>query len=431
MNAERTTLEAYFYSLLAAAEPTQNGLGMPVFVGQPEFNQIDSGFYGWITDKSNDVIWRSPSDKYTFLNEPLQLPDSSHPILRKLPNTKPDTGLSRFYTVKTDTHIFFIYQYATIWDINDKDDEFLFTLAHASTQFNQELRQFKKTLTIWLSVLILIILLAQSVIFKWGLHPLENIAQQIKKLEKGEINNLRGKFPYEVTPIVNNLNQLLIHEQAQRKRYKNTLSDLAHSLKTPLASIKSQLSNHAHLDAEIEDQIRRMSDIIEHQLRRASNISSQTGVVKEATNLHNVVQRLINSLNKVYFEKNMTAINAVSESGVHFIDEHDAMELFGNIVENAYKYGNKSIRVSSYSNNETIEIKIEDDGKGVEDTQFESILKRGARADTATSGQGIGLAISIDITSSYDGSLRCEKSALGGAAFIIQLPLFTTTIEKS
>ena len=99
------------------------------------------------------------------------------------------------------------------------------------------------------------------------------------------------------------------------------------------------------------------------------------------------------------------------------------MEVFGNICENAFKYGDSKVKVSCEESNTALTVIIEDNGPGVSDNAKSRVLERGARADTVNPGQGIGLAVAVDIISAYNGGIEIETSSLGGAKFMIELPL--------
>ena len=104
-------------------------------------------------------------------------------------------------------------------------------------------------------------------------------------------------------------------------------------------------------------------------------------------------------------------------------DERDLMELLGNVLENAFKYGRSQVAVSFSNGSGMLQIDIADDGEGVSPELRQTILKRGERADTSAPGQGIGLSVAVDILSSYDGELEISESAFGGALFSIRFPL--------
>ena len=127
-------------------------------------------------------------------------------------------------------------------------------------------------------------------------------------------------------------------------------------------------------------------------------------------------------MGKVYRDKGIAFSVDISESLSLAADSQDVFEVMGNLIENACKYGKKSVRVHARTRNAGIEIIIEDDGPGVPTELQRKILERGARVDTAQPGQGIGLSVATDIISAYSGSIECTRSPQGGAKFTLWLP---------
>ncbi|HEX7762742.1 MAG TPA: ATP-binding protein, partial [Cellvibrio sp.] len=130
---------------------------------------------------------------------------------------------------------------------------------------------------------------------------------------------------------------------------------------------------------------------------------------------------------KVYAHKKMKQSLALAPNSIVAGDEQDVMELLGNLLENAFKYGHQEVRMSSSLTDNQLCIDIEDDGPGVPEDQTERILERGQRLDTNQPGQGIGLAVAAEIIRSYDGDIRISRSELGGARFSIFLPAPATS----
>ncbi|MBA1333154.1 histidine kinase, partial [Candidatus Endoriftia persephone str. Guaymas] len=85
---------------------------------------------------------------------------------------------------------------------------------------------------------------------------------------------LQGRYPLELTRLTNNINSLIQHAQARQKRFRDSLGDLAHSLKTPLAVLQGLADRDPPLSPEehaiLEDQVQRMNQIVAHQLQRAA-----------------------------------------------------------------------------------------------------------------------------------------------------------------
>jgi len=98
------------------------------------------------------------------------------------------------------------------------------------------------------------------------------------------------------------------------------------------------------------------------------------------------------------------------------------MEIFGNLLENACKYGAQRITLKSITKNGLAEITIDDDGPGFPEGMHDRLLTRGARADTQIEGQGIGLSISRELIEAHGGTLKLADSESGGARVIIKLP---------
>ena len=167
-----------------------------------------------------------------------------------------------------------------------------------------------------------------------------------------------------------------------------------------------------------------MNQVVTYQLQRA--VSSQQKGTFRRTRLEPIAQRLFTALQKVYAHKKMEQELDLAPNSIVEGDEQDVMELIGNLLENAFKYGNKQVRMRSFIEENQLRIDIEDDGPGVPADQTERILERGQRLDTTIPGQGIGLAVAAEIVQSYDGNIRIYRSELGGARFSLTLPLLPT-----
>jgi len=111
------------------------------------------------------------------------------------------------------------------------------------------------------------------------------------------------------------------------------------------------------------------------------------------------------------------------------IDEGDLLEILGNVIENACKYGKYSVRIcvdqvlAAQAIDVGISITIEDDGPGIPDAMREEVLGRGLRLDTQVSGQGIGLAVATELVVLYEGSLSISDSEMGGVKIALNFPL--------
>ncbi len=203
------------------------------------------------------------------------------------------------------------------------------------------------------------------------------------------------------------------------------MGDLAHSLKTPLTVLQgaAEGDDATALTASVNEQVGRMNDIVQYQLKRAA-ASGRQGLA-QITPVAAVVNRLLRTLDKVYQEKQINCISEVAGEIVFSGDEGDLMELLGNLLENAFKYGRSKVVVRAKVNQSAseLQISIDDDGPGITESEWQNVLKRGRRADERQPGQGIGLSVSDQIIRLYGGELRILSSELGGNRIFLWLPL--------
>jgi len=239
----------------------------------------------------------------------------------------------------------------------------------------------------------------------------------------GGRDSLSENHPSELLRLTGSLNRLLSSEREQRIRYRDSLGDLAHSLKTPLAVLQGVSETIAKRPEDVEQarilqsQIERMSQQIGYQLQRAS--LRKSGLVRHHVRLRPVVESLCKTLEKVYRDKQVNVTLDLPEECVVPMEEGALLEMLGNLLENAYRLCLGEVRVSLRSTPEGDELCVEDDGPGVPEDQRERILQRGERLDRQNPGQGIGLAVVKDIIESYNARLTLDDSPLGGAAFRI------------
>jgi two-component system sensor histidine kinase PhoQ len=299
---------------------------------------------------------------------------------------------------------------------------YTFAVAEDTAVFDAGIESFRTTLWGWLGGMAAVLLLAQGFILRWGLRPLRAVAADLRRIEQGEAEHLEGRYPKELSGLTSGLNSLIEHSKAVQTRYRNSLDDLAHSLKTPLAILQSLGEGKAGAAgagrALLGEQVERMDEIISHQLQRAA-VSGRTTLTRSVP-VARVVERLVHSLDKVYADKGV-AHELDLDPGARFHgDEADLIEILGNLLENAYKYCRGRIRVrvrpsSHGASGDGPEIDIEDDGNGIAPDTVNTVLQRGKRLDQSVPGHGIGLSMASEIIAVYGGRLEFAASGLGGA----------------
>jgi two-component system sensor histidine kinase PhoQ len=139
------------------------------------------------------------------------------------------------------------------------------------------------------------------------------------------------------------------------------------------------------------------------------------------------LQRIVDSLQKVHSHKMIRPGLKLEEKLEFFGEKRDLLELMGNLLDNAFKYGNSHVRVSggaldAGSARPGLWLRFEDDGPGIDESQWKRLLQRGSRGDEQVEGHGLGLAIVMELVTAYGGTVSIAHSNLGGAMIDIKIP---------
>ena len=269
-------------------------------------------------------------------------------------------------------------------------------------------------------------LLSISILMRRLLQPLRQVESEIGAIETGDRASLSDSYPTELQGVAKNMNLLIANERARSERYRVTLDNLAHSLKTPLAAIRALLPERGH--AEFEDraneQIDRMDEIVRYQLRKPA--AAADSPVLSLVNVDDELEKLVAGLSKVHHEKSPDIQLSVDGRARLRGDTGDFLELAGNLIDNACKWCRSRVRVTASSvhadSNRGLRMVVADDGPGIPESAADELLQRGKRLDESTPGHGIGLAIVKDIVLSYGGQITIGDSDLGGAEIIVEIP---------
>jgi two-component system sensor histidine kinase PhoQ len=273
----------------------------------------------------------------------------------------------------------------------------------------------------------LLLLVTLTGLLRWVLAPARRMEREIHEVEEGRSEKLGGGYPRELSGVAANLNTLLVGERKRVARYRDTLGNLAHSLKTPLAVMRTALPSQSTTpESVLGREIDRMSGIIEHQLKRAA--ASGGALLGQApVDVTPIATELRLALLKVYARKDLSIELSVSATAQFIGDRGDLTEVLGNLLDNACKWCKSHVRLTvdtdaTASVRERLSVVVEDDGPGVSEDDRARIGRRGVRTDENMPGHGIGLAMVQDTVEMYGGDVVIGTSSLGGARFALRLP---------
>ncbi|MES7036251.1 hypothetical protein U6P85_12200, partial [Cutibacterium acnes] len=168
--------------------------------------------------------------------------------------------------------------------------------------------------------------------------------EELKKVQRGQATRMSERHPRELEPLTESINAFIESERQNLERQRNTLADLAHSLKTPLAVLRTRLDSHApeqELREELDIQLRRMNDMVSYQLARAAK-SGHT-LFAAPVKIEPYAEEIVRGLEKVYARKGVLCEFDIDANAPFHGEPGDLQELLGNLLENAFKWARSRV----------------------------------------------------------------------------------------
>ncbi|HEY0312619.1 MAG TPA: HAMP domain-containing sensor histidine kinase [Allosphingosinicella sp.] len=297
-----------------------------------------------------------------------------------------------------------------------------FQVAQSREELDAQISVIERTMIYSFVVLGLGLVVLAALQAFYGLWPLRRVRRAIAAIRSGRASRIEDAFPREIEPLTEELNDLLAHNETQAEEARRHAGNLAHALKTPLTVI----TNAATADApDLADTVCReattMRRQVDHHLARARAIGRRSSAQARSP-VWPSLESVERAVSRLY--ENATVDLAGDKDAWVRVERQDLDEMVGNLIENAAKYGGGRVFVTVHNTPECVEIEVEDDGRGIPESERASIFDRGARLDTGKPGTGLGLAIVRDVAHIYGGSVTLEESEdLGGLLARLKLPL--------
>lgn len=413
VSALQARMESYVYLVLAATDVDELGklkIGEDIGEdsGDPRLNQPGSGIYVHV--HGANAHWSSPSSLGMRLPE-LTTVAAAHSVF-----FEPTAALG-----------FYVYQYGVAWQVGEQPVlPLTVSVLVDPAEVERQTNAFQLGLWRALGAAGLILLVAQLLVIYLGFRPLQTVARDVARVESGQSPRLQGTYPRELEALARNVNQLLATEKANQQRYRHALDSLAHSLKTPLAILRAGLEIDSPASrAAMRRAADEMNQLVATRLQRAAvsarrTLAQPVAVAPEA-------QRVVASLHKVYARKMIAADVEIPAELCFYGEQRDLLEILGNLLDNAFKYGRGKVRCSAgavdpHAVRAGLWLRVEDDGPGIDEADWPRLLQRGVRGDEREEGYGLGLAIVLELVTAYGGRIDIAHSAWGGAMIYLRIP---------
>jgi two-component system sensor histidine kinase PhoQ len=424
----RARLQSYAYAYVSVIDFDRDGQLIPLpedLRPDERFTRPGSGLYAQIRGE-HGLDWESASAVGVKLPappafEPGRVRFETDPV----PYTDGAGRPRRAYRLLQDI----------VWETGEvgkwrEVSRFTFSVLEDTRELDTQIQVFRKALWGYLGLAAILLLLVQMLVLRWSLHPLRRLERELLRVQRGVSSRLSGRHPPELEQITGSVNALIESEQAHLDQSRNTLSDLAHSLKTPLAVLRSRLESeatHEELRRELGMQVQRMNEIVSYQLSRAARSGHALFAAPVAVEPR--AEEIVASLEKVYAGRGVLCEFDFDSQARFYGELGDLQELLGNLLENAFKWARRRVLLTVRSEagagdrRPGVRFMVEDDGPGIPPEDVPRLLQRGVRGDERVQGHGIGLAIVQDIVRAYRGELEVSRSEeLGGARFSVRFP---------
>lgn len=418
-NQERKNLE--IVALITHQYEMQNGFNTEA-VGNIGINALDNGLIVKVMDEQGNIVW----DALSYNNGACEsmMADIHSNMMSRYPNWK-GQYFTMEYPVMSNSHrvgTVYISYYGPFYFM-DQDLNFINSLNIVFV-------------AVGIFALLLSIALGNQIAKRIS-KPINNVIATANNISRGSYENKTEEHSNikEISTLTGTINNLADILKLQEQLRKKLTSDVAHELRTPLATLQS------HLEAMIDgiweadtarlkschDEIIRITKLV-GDLERLARYEGENLVLNKSS--FDVIE-LIKSL-AMNFEKD--ALNKgleikISASPIILYGDKDKIsQVVINLLSNAIKYSEQGDMIAvnaAYERNEIV-IAIKDTGIGIDEEHLSKIFERFYRVDTSrsrlTGGSGIGLAITKAIVEAHGGTIEVNSKVGEGTEFVIRLP---------
>ena len=273
---------------------------------------------------------------------------------------------------------------------------------------------------LWITVPAIIMVFISLIFLKNQTRPITNLAKAAEKFGKGEeIEEFKPSGAAEIRQAGYEFDKMRKRINRHLNQRSEMLSGISHDLRTPLTRMKLQIAfiKDNELSNKLAEDINEMEKMLNEYLQFTSSSYLEKD---ERFNLSELIKKIINKYNNKHISQNIS--NEIFINGRKNLIQRS----INNLIDNAIKYGEK-VNIDLSKNNNNIFIRIEDDGPGIPEKEYDNVFKPfykidKGRADSKSS-VGLGLSITSDIIRSHGGNIKLEKSSMNGLGVKIFLPV--------
>lgn len=288
---------------------------------------------------------------------------------------------------------------------------------------------------LWVAIPLLVLLIGATAWFLTGqaLQPVAAMAQQVDDITASTLHE-RVSVPAaddEFAHLARTMNGMLERLESASSRQKQFVSDASHELRSPVASIRTELEVALlHPGATDWQEVGRNVLVEDERLERIVNDLLTLARLDEQVDLGKAVDVDLDEIVRAEAARTRRLPVDVSDPApVRLSGRPDELgRMVGHLLDNAARHGRSGVRVEvGHESNGTAHVFVDDDGPGVPLEQREAVFERFGRLQEGRSrdsgGAGLGLAVVKRIAERHGGSVEVTTSPLGGARFAMTFPV--------
>lgn len=283
---------------------------------------------------------------------------------------------------------------------------------------------------IGLPLLLAVVAAVTWLVTRWALRPVESIRSELAEIMHGDLSR-RVPEPAardEIARLAATTNETLAALEQSAERQRRFIADAAHELRSPIASLRTQLEvAQAHpglleLDGLLSDTVR-----LEHLAADLLLLARLDAGEQPRSDRIDLALLVREELGHRVGDRAPVGAGLPREPLVITGSRTQIARVLGNLVDNAQRHAATAVRVTVERRGDRVVLAVADDGRGVPEADRERIFQRFVRLDDARSrddgGAGLGLAIVRDVVQRHGGTIRVDSADSGGARFVVEFPV--------
>jgi len=383
---------------------------------------LEKGLIVKVKDASGKTIWDATKHNSGMCNE--MLANMAKNMLSRYPHWQGGYLENKYPVTSNFNEVGTIeIGYYGPFYYNDSDLYFINTLNNA---------------LIWIGIISLLLSLLLGVLFSKRLSaPIAKVIETAKLIAKGDFRQKSSdkSSTKEIQELIVTINNLAESLETHEKLRKQLTADVAHELRTPMATLQSHLE--AMMDGIWQPTADRLKSCHE-EIIRVNKMIGDLGLLakfegqnlvlnKTNFNVTELVAGIVTNFESEFVNKGMNICYSGEDETI-FADRDKITQVFINLISNSLKYtqpgGTVEIHVESHEN--AVVITVRDNGQGIPKDDLPHIFERFYRADKSrnrlTGGAGIGLTIVKSIVDAHQGAIIVHSELNTGSVFMVSIP---------